>query len=98
MTAFQIIICAVFVALQIGDIISTTLALQKSNVVEGNPIVRWIMDRVGILPALVLSKVVVIVLFGVAVYLSPYAVYLMGLMSLFYVWVVVNNIKILQGR
>ena len=98
MTTFQIIICVVFVALQVGDIVSTTLALQKSNVVEGNPIVRWIMDRVGIIPALILSKLVVIGLFGVAVYLSPYAVYLMGLMSLFYVWVVVNNIKIIQGR
>jgi hypothetical protein len=82
------------VALQIGDGVTTFLALQKLGVREWNRILRWLFDRLGVVRGLMLAKS-----FGVAVclvayaYAGPFAVYTLGFIVTLYAVVVINNLK-----
>ncbi len=51
-----ILLFGLLLALQIADVISTVLALERTDRVESNPRVKSLMDRFGIIPALVLTK------------------------------------------
>ncbi len=52
---------AVLIALNIGDIL-TTLAVIRKGGTEYNPVGRYLMDRIGVLPAMILLKGVAILL------------------------------------
>ncbi len=56
MTYVLILLFGLLLALQIADIISTVMALERPDRVESNPRVKALMDRFGIIPALVLTK------------------------------------------
>lgn len=51
----SILIITTFVGL-VADIITTELAL-SSGAIEGNPVMRWLMDRIGVVAALIVTKV-----------------------------------------
>lgn len=46
----------VFYVMQVLDGITTYIALKLPGSREGNPAVQWVMDRIGILPAIVAIK------------------------------------------
>ena len=80
----------VFYLMQIADGVTTYIALKLPGSREGNPAVRWVMDRIGILPSILIIKAAYIVLmyFG-ARQMGADAVMLW---SIFYVGVVIWNI------
>ena len=51
-TITTVLYCA-FVAMQVADILTTIRALD-GGCVEANKIVRWVMDKLGVVPALAL--------------------------------------------
>ena len=95
------IIFSLFLLTQILDVVSTTLALQKPNVVEKNPLLKWLMGRLGIVPALILSKVVAVSIVAAIYLLLPeYRLYLVigvGATIPWYVYVIVGNFKNARG-
>lgn len=95
------IIFTLFLLTQILDAVSTTLALKKPNVVESNPLLKWLMDRLGIVPALVLSKIVAVLIVAAIYLLLPdYRLYLVigvGVTIPWYVYVIVGNFKNARG-
>ena len=66
MTILLCILFAAFVVLQCLDVHSTNAALQRPDVFEANPVVRWFMDKLGILSALIALKVLSISAIGAA--------------------------------
>ena len=87
---------AALISLQVLDIISTYLCLKSESGAEANPWLAKLMAKIGLLPALVLAKglfIAMLILWG---YLVPTA--FIVVMIAFYVYVVVNNFKILRGR
>ena len=86
-TAFLIL----FIALQIADIWTTDRAL-KLGKREANPLLNWLFQRFDPVGVMVVMKVA-------AAWLLWYAdVYVVtGLLCAFYLWVVDNNIRVIQG-
>lgn len=101
MNELCVIVFLLFVVLQVLDVVSTTLALKKPNIVESNKLLKWLMDRVGIVPALVLSKVVAVLIVAAIYLLLPdYRLYLVigvGVTIPWYVYVIVGNFKNARG-
>ena len=90
-----------FLITQILDVVSTTLALKKPNVVESNKLMKWLMDRVGVVPALILSKVVAVLIVAAIYLLLPdYRLALVigvGVTIPWYGYVIVGNFKNARG-
>ena len=55
------ILIVLFTALQVADVL-LTLQIHKRGGRELNPLMRWLMDEYGTLPALVVSKAVLLAL------------------------------------
>jgi hypothetical protein len=95
----DIILLIIFGILQAGDGWTTWEALRKPGNYEANKAVKWIMARIGVIPALILLKGGITVLMGAAVYYAPsiyLTVALAGLCCL-YAWIVFNNYKLIKG-
>ena len=60
-----------FAILQVLDIVTTIKCLSRPNRKEGNKVMAWLMDKLGIVPALVSCKIVALIILGYAVYLFP---------------------------
>lgn len=58
-----VILAAIFVALNVGDIVVTDKLLRAGGI-ENNPLMRWAMDRMGALPAMVLLKAIMCLALG----------------------------------
>lgn len=87
----------IFYILQIADGVTTYIALKLPGSREGNPVIRWVMDRIGILPAIVMIKAAYIALmyFGA----RDMGANVVMFWSLVYVAVVIWNVgKILKFR
>lgn len=95
------IIFTLFLLTQILDGVSTTLALKKPNVVEKNPALKWLMDRLGVVPALILSKAIAVLIVAAIYLLLPdYRLALVigvGVTIPWYVYVIVGNFKNARG-
>lgn len=86
----------ILVALQLVDMVSTIIAL-RGQAHESNPILKNIMDAIGIVPALVLVKGGFIAFLLYFQALLPVAL-IVGLCA-FYVYIVYHNIEtIKKGR
>ena len=86
---------ALFALLQVADI-GTTVMFLKRNGFERNPLVAKAMDRLGVIPGLVLVKTVLI---GPVIYfamLGAVPEWVIWAMSMFYVAVVINNIMVIR--
>lgn len=82
----------VLTVLQLGDIWTTQYALRNIKVAkEANPVVRKLMDKLGILGGLLVLKVPFIVL----IWTSTLPMWLMLGLIAFYGYVVVNNTRII---
>ena len=86
----------VFVALQALDAYTTYRDLQLPGRYEANPFMRKLMLKIGVIPALAATKIVVISALGIfAVYTAMPAAYLV-LPDVLFALVVLNNFK--QGK
>ena len=82
-----------FLLLQCVDIASTYKALQRvTGAYEANPLLRWVFERVGPLPGMLLIKGVMC---GALWYMQAPALAL-GVLCAVYALVVGNNIRILM--
>jgi len=83
-----------FIVLQVLDICTTYKALSLPNIYEKNPIMRWLMAKLGILTTLISTKTLVTFLIG---YLSTNypngIVYLLIIIDIGYLFVIGNNLK-----
>ena len=96
----SLVVLAIFILLQIADVVTTYLSLKRPDRAEANGFVKAIMDKIGILPALIITKATVIGLFVLAyIYLaSIYLTVAMGAVCVFYVWVIINNVRMLAAK
>ena len=91
MTPFYLLIL-----LQLADVITTIIALERPAH-EANPLLKKIMDAIGIIPALVLVKGGFVAFLWYYQALLPIAL-IVGLCA-FYVYIVYHNIEtIKKGR
>ena len=94
------ILTAYICLLQFADIFTTNIALRTSNV-ETNKIIATLMLMIGIMPALIVSKTIVIVtlIYGVMHnwFTSDYGVALLVFLAIFYSGVIVNNARVIKG-
>lgn len=86
----SIIFYVVFCFLQFLDVIYTKAILDKGGV-ELNPVMRWFMDKLGVMAGLIIPKIVVISAFGYLVLMEMIPVIVTLLLIAFYGWVVYNN-------
>lgn len=84
----------VLVALQIVDAVSTLLALNKPGLVEGNRLLKAVMDKIGVLPTLVIVKGAFIAWIAYFKDQIPEGIYVVLILG--YIWVCWNNLKLLK--
>jgi len=92
------IFLAIIIILQALDAWTTWKNLQRTDRAEGNAILKAIMDKIGILPALFILKSVMVAVLAAAVvfYPSIYLTVILGVTSAGYLWIVLNNYKLLR--
>lgn len=81
------------ILLQLADAVSTVLVLREGGY-EKNPVVRWAMSKVGMIPALAATKIPTTALAAWALQAHPIAPYIFAPVIALYVWVVTNNLRI----
>ena len=84
------LLLAIFVLLQIGDVWTTYNVIQSNKGHEGNAIMAWLMDKLGVLSAFFVMKVSALV----AVYFLPWQAILV--LDAIYAYVVYQNYQILR--
>ena len=90
----EYILFALFIILQIGDCWTTYQVLKLNKGTEANPVMAWLMSKLGVLQGLVIAKLVVIALFSFVVNeLWP----ILLLFNIIYGYIVYSNYKILKG-
>ena len=83
------------VALNVIDVISTYLAIKQYGGREANPIVKWLMDRLGLIGGILAIKVAALS----PLFLIPFPDWLLGVLIGWYSFVAVNNVSyIIQKR
>lgn len=91
------ILFGAFAVLQLLDAWTTKMVLSKGTQYrEANPAVRWLIGKVGMVPALFGMKLVFIAAVGVALaeWPSIFLEAVIVLVSVGYVYIVINNFKL----
>lgn len=91
-SAYTVVAVLVALVLQIVDVLSTSLALERTNAREANPIIRFAMTRFST-GAWILAKLAVSIIAIWAIASHDQAV-LLWILNAAYLWVVVRNISI----
>lgn len=96
------ILVYIFIAMQVIDGWSTWQVFRTRGGIEANPIVAWLMERLGLFYGLVAAKAFAI---GVVLLIQSYGGWNDGLgrgmlilLIIFYAWVLWNNLRILYGN
>jgi len=83
------------IPLQVLDLLTTVVALRNPKLTEGNGLLKPLMDRFGVLPALLGAKGAFI---GLLFWVAPLVpVVVLYLLCGFYSWVVWNNLKLIRN-
>jgi len=94
-------LAGLFILLQAGDGWTTYQALKSKDNMEANPVVAKLIKAIGIVPALLIMKLIAVAVAIVLAYLSSYTYYasLFGLIVLngLYSYVVYNNYRLTKG-
>jgi hypothetical protein len=92
----MIVLAVLLTALQVFDGWVTYLIIRNGGG-EANPVVEWLITKLGLYPALLLLKGIAVILVWVLV-LLPGKFNLLGLivLSIFYLWVAFHNWKVYQ--
>ena len=83
-----------FAILQVGDAFST-LRFLKHGIKEANPVMVWLFDALDPLPALVITKVLIIVAAHGSMG-APYWTEAMLALCAFYAFIVVRNWRVVK--
>lgn len=87
MLFLSILLFVLVLALQAGDGYLTWRVLRAGGR-ELNPVVRFLIERIGLVPGLVLAKGVLAIVSGIFLFDQPLVLFLVVLL---YVWVVRHN-------
>lgn len=92
------VLLILFVALQLADIWTTLRAFDRNpRAYEANPPLRWLMMRLGTVPALAVVKVAAIGIIAAIGLEHPHdglALGVVGGFCAFYAWIVVRNWRV----
>jgi hypothetical protein len=81
------------ITLQVLDLISTYLCLTKGAGTEDAKIMAWLMKKLGLVPALMVSKGIYIAMILIWGHLAHE--YAIAILAFFYALTVINNFRIL---
>ena len=81
------------IALQVADIVTTIIAL-RGQAHEANPLLARLMEKIGVVPALLLIKCAFITFLWYYQALLP--VELLWALCAFYVWIVWGNVQTIR--
>ena len=84
---------ALFIALQVADIITTLLILRDGGR-ELNPVVKWFIDRLGPVAGLLVIKLLACAILSYAVYSGAVNVWIVYALCAVYVYVVGRNLSL----
>ena len=93
--SLNLILALIVAVLQVGDGVTTIRNLRRPGGKEHNPLVRWLIERFGMVPALVGKGIVVS---AIAVALALYVpgqstMVALALLAAFYAFIVAGNIR-----
>jgi hypothetical protein len=83
-----------FSLLNLLDMATTVKALKRPGAVEGNPIMRKLMDLVGVVPALLLFKAALIA----GLWCWPAPELAQWVLMVIYVVIVINNLRVIRKQ
>lgn len=97
---WPIVLLAVLLVLQVVDAFTTIYALKDANASEMNPRMRWLFDRTGVLPGMLLMKALYFIMligplwyWGLSMIQQPlWIVGVLGI-SIYYAWTMWENIR-----
>lgn len=94
-----IIVSVFFVITQIADVVTTVLAV-RAGASEGNPLIGFIIRAIGLVPALIATKVFVFLAVAAGFYFLPWWLLsaILGLASAGFIAVIINNIIVARGE
>jgi len=81
-----------FAVLQVLDLYTTSAALKSKTAKEANGLMRPLFDKFGLVPTMVIKGIVLTIIASLVE--QPY---LIG-MCLIYIFVVINNFRVIYGR
>ena len=91
------ILVIILLFLNILDAITTYKALTIPGLAEGNPIMKFLMNKLGIIGALLVAKGIVFSMFLYFLIANITITYFITLpVIVFYIFVVINNIKLIK--
>lgn len=93
----MIILYLALCILQLLDYISTIRAFDSGHAVEGNPLMKKLMDKIGTVPTIVLTKSILILLFPIYYKIfgeNDYLIVALFTLCVFYSAVVFNNFRL----
>ena len=85
-----------FVVAQIADAVTTILALDQKGTREANPVMKWLMGKIGTAPALFFPKVIYIGI-AAAFFDHPGAPLAYGVIAAIFLAVAVNNYRVYRN-
>ena len=81
---------------QLLDLLSTEYALRRGLAAEGNPVLRRLMDSLGVIPTLLLTKLLTT---GLACYLwAVGSVFWLSVVAIGYSVVILNNLWLISSK
>jgi hypothetical protein len=89
---FELFLFVVLVILQGLDIWTTKTILDNGGK-ELNPVMRFLMEKIGVMKALFLMKIMLVIVVGYGVFTSTLSLILLGLVCILYAIVVASNWK-----
>jgi len=94
------ILLAIIILLQVVDTV-TTATLLKQGCYEWNPLQKWLMDRLGVLPSLIATKLVFVGGCFLCAWYAELAIYFkvaLYLFAIIFVYVCANNISLWKNH
>lgn len=88
-------LAAIFILLQLGDFVTTRQVLSRGGR-ELNPIVQWLMTRLGIIPGLAVAKILAVALIVYLTATTQIDQTVLIILNLIYLAVVINNYRVAQ--
>lgn len=82
--------------LQIGDVL-TTLRFLKAGIPEANPVARWLFEAVGVVPAILVLKILFLTVAFLALG-QPYGKEIIAGFCFVYAYVVYRNYKVVPSE
>jgi hypothetical protein len=84
------ILFALFIVLQVADVLTTMYILKRG--IERNLVLKWIMDKIGVIPTLVISKVIIILLVWWLTQANAYGTHTLIIICVLYVGILTWNL------